>query len=86
MVKPDLLWTAPGVPEGCALSCYAMGIVDLSLHFYLKHFSPPQFRCLLWTTWARSVRRSPNCREDNDIILEEFLHLDTEVVDLVYKF
>ena len=29
-----------GVPEGCALSCVAMSVVDLAFHYYMKEFAP----------------------------------------------
>lgn len=36
-------WTTSsntGYPEGCALSCVAMAVVDLSFHLYMKIYNP----------------------------------------------
>lgn len=32
--------SSAGVPEGCALSCVAMSVIDLAFHYYMKCFAP----------------------------------------------
>lgn len=63
-----------GVPEGCALSCYAMGIVDLSFHFYFRHFAPSTIP-LSFVDNLGILSESVAHLQHGHIVLQEFLSL-----------
>lgn len=63
-----------GVPEGCALSCYAMGIIDLSFHFYFRHFAPSTVP-LSFVDNLGILSESVAQLQHGHIVLQEFLSL-----------
>ena len=79
-VGPPLDSTS-GVPEGCAMSCYAMGIIDLCFHFYMHHFAPETVP-LSFVDNLGLLSMEVAHLQRGQIVLQEFLHLWTLDMDL----
>ena len=63
-----------GVPEGCAMSCFAMGIVDLCYHYYSKHFAP-EVVPLTFVDNIGVLAEQANQLLHGTLVLQEFLSL-----------
>ena len=63
-----------GVPEGCAMSCFAMAIIDLCFHSYFKVFAPEVLPISFVDNLGLMVEQVAHLLKGT-IILEEFLSL-----------